>query len=192
MQATLNTYPNLSIRPGSVHDVTFFTSNHDRNGELPLVSGIRLETGEVISCSQVVICTGTFLAGEIHIGMDAFLFLFLGPHNSKGTRAFPAGRLGDKESPGSGLSSTLDRIGFKLGRLKTGTPARLDTKTINFDGMEKQEGEANPWPFSFLTKNVTNKVSAILGSFLQDTYLYYSRTSKQFATRPIPLQPPIK
>jgi tRNA uridine 5-carboxymethylaminomethyl modification enzyme len=87
-------------------------------------------------------------------------FYFLSLTTRKGTQAFPAGRLGDKESPVSGLSSTLDRIGFKLGRLKTGTPARLDKKTINFDGMEKQEGEANPWPFSFLTKNVTNKVSA--------------------------------
>lgn len=62
MQATLNNYPNLSIKAGSVHDVIFHP------GEQPRVSGIRLENGEVISCSQVVICTGTFLAGEIHIG----------------------------------------------------------------------------------------------------------------------------
>jgi tRNA uridine 5-carboxymethylaminomethyl modification enzyme len=70
MQVTLNSYPNLSIKAGSVRDVTFFKNNHERNGELPLVSGVQLATGEVISCSQVVICTGTFLAGEIHIGMD--------------------------------------------------------------------------------------------------------------------------
>ncbi|KIM30631.1 hypothetical protein M408DRAFT_328168 [Serendipita vermifera MAFF 305830] len=141
MQATLNTYPNLSIKAGSVHDVSFHPPGQCESGAVPRVSGIRLESGEFISCSQVVICTGTFLAGEIHIGL----------------RAFPAGRMGDKESPASGLSSTLNKLGFKLGRLKTGTPARLDIKTIDFTGMERQEGESNPWPFSFMTSEVTNK-----------------------------------
>lgn len=157
MQATLNEYPNLSIKAGGVHDITFHTTQEE--SEEPRVSGIRLETGEIISCSQVVICTGTFLAGEIHIGTINSTLLHRGLSHRIGLRAFPAGRLGDKESPASGLSSTLNKAGFKLGRLKTGTPARLDKNTINFEKMERQVGESNPWPFSFLTNEVTNKVS---------------------------------
>jgi tRNA uridine 5-carboxymethylaminomethyl modification enzyme len=82
MQALLKDYPNLTIKAGSVHDITFQNglavqnaiqssdggSTNDSVGPKPSVAGIRLESGEVISCSQVVICTGTFLAGEIHIG----------------------------------------------------------------------------------------------------------------------------
>lgn len=77
MQATLNTYPNLSIKAGSVHDVTFSETTSDGT-ELPLVSGIRLETGEVLRCKQVIICTGTFLAGEIHIGKHSPIHLLCG------------------------------------------------------------------------------------------------------------------
>jgi tRNA uridine 5-carboxymethylaminomethyl modification enzyme len=155
MQAALKSYPNLTIQTGSVHDITF-SSDHD--GSSPVVSGVRLESGEILSCSQVIICTGTFLAGEIHIGkygdfsLSFHLMLFLG------LRAFPSGRMGDRESPPSGLSTTLRHAGFQLGRLKTGTPARLDKKTINFEGMERQEGEINPWPFSYTTDEVSNKV----------------------------------
>lgn len=150
MQDLLASYPNLTIRTGSVHDITFSDDSHNGyNG--PTVSGIRLETGEVISCSQVIVCTGTFLAGEIHIGLQAF----------------PSGRMGDRESPASGLSTTLRNAGFQLSRLKTGTPARLFKDSINFKGMTRQDGEQNPIPFSYLTEEVTNAVrqpiSVILG-----------------------------
>lgn len=101
-----------------------------------------LDSGEVIPCTQVVICTGTFLSGEIHIGM----------------RRFPAGRLNDAPSPSEGLSASLAAAGFKLGRLQTGTPARLDGKTINFEGMVAQEGDKVPRPFSFLHSAVPNAV----------------------------------
>jgi tRNA uridine 5-carboxymethylaminomethyl modification enzyme len=68
--------------------------------------------------------------------------------------------MGDPDSPPSGLSSTLDKAGFKLGRLKTGTPARLEKNSINFEGMEVQFGEKEPEPFSFLNEEVDNKVNS--------------------------------
>lgn len=72
-------------------------------------------------------------------------------------KRFPAGRLGD--APSIGLSASLNSAGFKLGRLQTGTPARLDRNTIDFRGMEKQVGDASPTPFSFLNDVVDNAVS---------------------------------
>ncbi|PVG02346.1 mitochondrial translation optimization protein [Serendipita vermifera] len=150
MQALLNSYPNLTIKAGSVHDIIFSGDNALQDiwasGAPPTVAGVRLETGEVVTCSQVIVCTGTFLAGEIHIGL----------------KAFPSGRMGDRESPASGLSSTLNRAGFKLGRLKTGTPARLDKNSINFTNMDPQCGEMDPWPFSFLTDEVSNKDNQVV------------------------------
>ena len=118
-----------------------------------------LDTGEVIKCTQVVLCTGTFLSGEIHIGRlrarhygtTVLCVFFLG------MKRIPAGRMGD--SPARGLSDSLSRAGFKLGRLQTGTPARLYSRTVNVKDMEVQEGNANPSPFSFLNTAVANKVS---------------------------------
>lgn len=144
MQSALKNYPNLSLMAGTVHDLVLAEPSLDES-ERPRVAGVKLESGEVVSCSQVVICTGTFLAGEIHIGL----------------RSFPAGRMGDRESPPAGLSSTLNKAGFKLGRLKTGTPARLAKDTINFTGMTRQDGEIDPWPFSFITDEVANKSNQI-------------------------------
>jgi tRNA uridine 5-carboxymethylaminomethyl modification enzyme len=72
-------------------------------------------------------------------------------------KRFPAGRMGD--SSAHGLSESLSRAGFKLGRLQTGTPARLDAHTVNVKDMEVQEGDADPSPFSFLNTTVANKVS---------------------------------
>jgi len=71
-----------------------------------------------------------------------------------GMKRWPAGRIG--EDPSIGLSASLRNAGFKLGRLQTGTPARLDAKTINFEGMERQVGDERPLPFSFLNKEVDN------------------------------------
>jgi tRNA uridine 5-carboxymethylaminomethyl modification enzyme len=79
-----------------------------------------------------------------------------------GMKRFPAGRLGDR--PSTGLSASLKNAGFKLGRLQTGTPARLDGKTINFSGMQRQDGDSTPAPFSFLNSSVDNAVRSL--SFL--------------------------
>lgn len=81
-------------------------------------------------------------------------------------KRFPAGRMGD--SPARGLSESLARAGFKLGRLQTGTPARLDARTVNLKGLEAQEGDANPIPFSFMNATVANKASRCLCAHRKD------------------------
>ena len=101
------------------------------------IVGVRLESGEILGCSKVVITTGTFLGGEIHIGLDVF----------------PSGRMG--EAATFGLSKSLRDAGFQLGRLKTGTPPRLDRKTIDFSILEVQPGDEPPTPFSYLNTEVT-------------------------------------
>ncbi|KAF8497777.1 mitochondrial translation optimization protein [Russula emetica] len=150
MQNLLLNYPNLDVRAGSVFDLVFnpnvppaYESSSSQN-VFAAIDGVRLDTGEVIKCTQVVLCTGTFLSGEIHIGM----------------KRFPAGRMGD--SPARGLSESLARAGFKLGRLQTGTPARLDARTVNVKDMEVQEGNADPLPFSFLNTTVANKDNQVV------------------------------
>nr|GAT55107.1 mitochondrial translation optimization protein [Mycena chlorophos] len=134
MQAALRDYPNLDIRAGGAFDLVIDASHQHRR-----ISGVKLQTGEVISCTQVVLCTGTFLSGEIHIGL----------------KRFPAGRLNSPPSP-EGLSGTLVAAGFKMGRLQTGTPARLARDSINFNGMQRQDGDAEPQPFSFVHDRVDN------------------------------------
>ena len=94
----------------------------------------------MITCSQVVICTGTFLSGEIHIGM----------------KRFPAGRM--NEAPSVGLSASLSAAGFRLGRLQTGTPARLAKDSVDFSKLVVQEGDKTPLPFSFMNDTVANAV----------------------------------
>jgi tRNA uridine 5-carboxymethylaminomethyl modification enzyme len=76
---------------------------------------------------------------------------------TSGMKRFPAGRMGD--APARGLSQSLASAGFQLGRLQTGTPARLDARTVNLDGMEVQEGDVDPSPFSFLHATVANRAS---------------------------------
>ncbi|KZT30098.1 glucose-inhibited division protein A subfamily [Neolentinus lepideus HHB14362 ss-1] len=137
MQDTILHYPNLDVRAGSVFDLVF-GSEELRNGVWGNIQGVKLETGEVIKCSQVVICTGTFLSGEIHIGL----------------RTIPAGRM--NEAPSIGLSASLRSAGFKLGRLQTGTPARLDAGSIDFSQMGRQDGDVIPSPFSYMNWNVDN------------------------------------
>ncbi|MDD9901556.1 MAG: tRNA uridine-5-carboxymethylaminomethyl(34) synthesis enzyme MnmG [Alphaproteobacteria bacterium] len=101
------------------------------------VTGVKTSTGTVLSCGALVVTTGTFLRGIIHRGAD--------------THA--AGRIGEK--PAVGLALSLERLGLPLGRLKTGTPARLDGKTIDWAALEEQPGDNPPQPFSFLTDKVT-------------------------------------
>ncbi|KIO23131.1 hypothetical protein M407DRAFT_215367 [Tulasnella calospora MUT 4182] len=136
MQETLfgGNYQNLDVRAASVFDLVFEHEAASAQGRWGSIRGVKLDTGEIISCSSVVICTGTFLSGEIHIGL----------------KSFPAGRRNEAPSPPEGLSSSLSRAGFKLGRLKTGTPPRLVKDSINFEGMEVQYGDEDRWSFSFM------------------------------------------
>ncbi|KAI5121520.1 hypothetical protein M0805_002581 [Coniferiporia weirii] len=152
MQAELFNYRNLDIRSGSVFDVILDETSADHQRSL-LVRGVQLESGEQILCSQIVVCTGTFLSGEIHIG----------------SRRIPAGRIG--EAPSVGLSGSLRKAGFKLGRLQTGTPARLAADTINFDKTMKLSGDKEPSPFSFMNRTVKNSENQI--------HCYLTRTTPE-------------
>jgi tRNA uridine 5-carboxymethylaminomethyl modification enzyme len=102
------------------------------------VTGVRLADGRTLRCGAAVLTTGTFLRGLIHIG----------------EQQTPAGRVG--EAPAVGLSLTLERLGFALGRLKTGTPPRLDGTTIDWAAVEMQPGDDPPPPFSMLTERIDN------------------------------------
>jgi tRNA uridine 5-carboxymethylaminomethyl modification enzyme len=136
MREELQAYPNLSIVLGTVADIVTTSEGHL---SLKTIAGVRLESGDVISASHVVITTGTFLGGEIHIGLESF----------------SSGRMG--EAATFGLSRSLRDAGFKLGRLKTGTPPRLAKQTINFNKLEEQTGDDPPLPFSFLNDVVSVK-----------------------------------
>ena len=120
---------NLQIVEGGVEDLT-----QDGAGR---VSGVVLADGRRITARSVVITTGTFLRGLIHIGEVQI----------------PAGRVSEK--PSVGLAETIQRLGFRLGRLKTGTPARLDGRTIDWANLDVQRGDDPPRPFSFLTDKIT-------------------------------------
>ena len=129
MQALLADQENLEIRAAAVEDLWL-----DGEGR---VAGIVTADGERLAAPRVVLTTGTFLRGLIHMGEDTT----------------PAGRVGDEAS--YGLSDTLERFGFALGRLKTGTPPRLDGRTIDWAGLDVQEGDDPPAPFSTLTDRIT-------------------------------------
>ncbi len=128
VQALLSEQPNLSVRPCSVEDLYL-----DRHGRC---AGVVTGTGGRLAAGAVVLTAGTFLRGVIHIGGE--------------TQA--AGRAGD--APALGLSRTLESLGFALGRLKTGTPPRLDGRTIDYGGLQIQPGDDIPEPFSMLTQSI--------------------------------------
>lgn len=134
MKAEMVSTPNLNIVEGKVADIV---TAHDERAGKGRVVGVKLESGEILPCDKVVITTGTFLGGEIHIGLEAY----------------PSGRMG--EAATTGLSRSLRDAGFKLGRLKTGTPPRLSKQSINFSGLEVQPGDDPPSPFSFMNEKVT-------------------------------------
>jgi tRNA uridine 5-carboxymethylaminomethyl modification enzyme len=139
MQAILAAQAGLEIRAAAAEDLLL-----DATGR---VSGVVLGDGQIIATGRVILTTGTFLRGLIHIG----------------ERKIPAGRVG--EAPALGLSRTLERAGFALGRLKTGTPPRLDRRTIDWAGLEEQKGDDPPPPFSFLTRAIkTPQVSCHITS----------------------------
>ena len=123
----------LSIIEGKVGDIVVTKiGKQESTYSQGKITGVRLQSGEIITTSHVVITTGTFLGGEIHIGLEAF----------------PSGRIG--EAATFGLSNSLRTAGFTLGRLKTGTPPRLDRNTIDVSILEVQPGESPPQPFSYL------------------------------------------
>ncbi|GFP60422.1 mitochondrial translation optimization protein 1 [Trichoderma asperellum] len=136
MRSELESYPNLSIVLESVSDIVLSENNGSTEGSKGAIAGVRLENGEILQTGRVVITTGTFLGGEIHIGLEAY----------------PAGRIG--EAATTGLSKSLRDAGFQLGRLKTGTPPRLDKSSINFDILQRQFGDDPPAPFSYLNTEV--------------------------------------
>src|SRR5271169_1615270 len=129
MQEALRQTANLTVVEGEADDLVLADGH---------VAGVRLTDGRVFGAGAVVLTTGTFLRGLIHIG----------------ERKIPAGRVG--EAPAAGLSSTLERTGFVLGRLKTGTPPRLDGTTVDWSALEMQQGDEPPEPFSALTERITN------------------------------------
>ncbi|MCB9982908.1 MAG: tRNA uridine-5-carboxymethylaminomethyl(34) synthesis enzyme MnmG [Rhodospirillales bacterium] len=129
MQAELSDYSNLTLVEGAAEDLIL-----DETGE---VAGVKTQDGREFSCKAVVLTTGTFLRGMIH----------------RGEEQTPAGRVG--EEPAIGLALTLERLGFPLGRLKTGTPARLDGRTIDWGQCEEQPGDARPQPFSTMNSEIT-------------------------------------
>ncbi|KAJ4414213.1 Mitochondrial Translation Optimization [Gnomoniopsis sp. IMI 355080] len=138
MREELTNYPGLSVVLGSVSDIVVGAVEEGQgDGAKSKITGVRLESGEIIPTNHVIITTGTFLGGEIHIGLEAF----------------PSGRMG--EAATFGLSKSLRDAGFQMGRLKTGTPPRLDRKTINYAILEPQEGDDPPMPFSYLNDTVT-------------------------------------
>ena len=137
MREEIEGYQGLSVVEGSVADIIVDRTEEGREkGSYGKITGVRLESGQIIPTGNVVITTGTFLGGEIHIGLDAY----------------PSGRMG--EAATFGLSKSLREAGFTLGRLKTGTPPRLDAKSINWKILEAQEGDDPPMPFSYMNDRV--------------------------------------
>lgn len=135
MQKVILNYPNLNIIEAQVEDIIIEPSSNflDVSGRNHgTVKGVILNDGSVFNCSKVVITTGTFLGGEIHIGLEAY----------------PSGRMGEEAT--FGLSSTLKEAGFRLGRLKTGTPPRLSSKSINYKNLLQQPSDFPPEPMSYM------------------------------------------
>lgn len=128
MQGEIRETPNLTVIEGEADELLL------ENGR---IAGLKLADGREFACRAVVITTGTFLRGIIHLG----------------EKNWPAGRI--DEAPAVGLSGSFERIGFTLGRLKTGTPARLDGTTIDWDAVERQPGDDPAEPFSTLTDKIT-------------------------------------
>ena len=130
MKEKLVNYCNLSIFSDSVIGFIFYKNS---------INGFYTQSGKKVTSSKIILTTGTFLNGLIHIG----------------EQKIPAGRINEK--PSIGLSDQLKKYNFSLGRLKTGTPPRLDKTTIDFKNLEVQHADSDPYFFSFLTKENFNK-----------------------------------
>ena len=130
MQEVLLNYENLEVIADPVVKFIF---------EKDTIRGFICQSGKKVTCNQLILTTGTFLNGLIHIGQ----------------KQIPAGRYDEK--PSTGLSEQLEKFNIKIGRLKTGTPPRLDGRTINYDSLEMQPADTEPYFFSFLTSKAINK-----------------------------------
>ncbi|AHC39420.1 tRNA uridine-5-carboxymethylaminomethyl(34) synthesis enzyme MnmG [Ehrlichia muris] len=131
MQDIILNYPNLTVLEASVEDFLVTEKNGQSSVEAVITSD-----QQAIYTKKLILTTGTFLQGTIHIG----------------SYATPAGRFG--EQPSIGLAKTLEKYHFKLGRLRTGTPPRLDINSINFSGLLEQKGDINPSPFSYMSQSI--------------------------------------
>ena len=155
MQEKLLNYRNLTVFSDPVIRFIF-----DENS----IIGFDTESGKSVFCKKLILTTGTFLNGLIHVGEEQT----------------PAGRYNEK--PSTGLSEQLKKYNFKIGRLKTGTPPRLDSRTINFENLEEQHADNDPYFFSFLTKNNLNKqISCRMTYTNEDVHKIISKNLKRSA-----------
>jgi tRNA uridine 5-carboxymethylaminomethyl modification enzyme len=136
---------NLVLAESGVEDLVFGPDNR--------VAGVKTQEGEIVTAGAVVVTTGTFLRGMIHLGETQI----------------PGGRAGDP--PAVGLAYSFRRVGFRVGRLKTGTPPRLDGRTIHWESLDEQKGDEPPTPFSFLTSWIsTPQISCHISGTGPDTH----------------------
>ncbi len=155
MRKKLVNYCNLSVFSDPVIEFIFINNS---------INGFITKSGKKIITSKLILTTGTFLNGLIHIG----------------DKTTPAGRYNEK--PTTGLSDQLKKNNFKIGRLKTGTPPRLDSRTINFDKLEKQYADDDPYFFSFMTKrNLNRQVSCSMTYTNKQVHKIISKNLKRSA-----------
>uniref|UniRef100_A0A663ECG9 5-taurinomethyluridine-[tRNA] synthase subunit MTO1, mitochondrial n=1 Tax=Aquila chrysaetos chrysaetos TaxID=223781 RepID=A0A663ECG9_AQUCH len=152
MQKEILNTPLLTVREASVEDLLLTEPEPGHPGKCQ-VTGVVLGDGSTVHAGSVILTTGTFLRGMVLIGLEMH----------------PAGRLGDQ--PAIGLAQTLEKLGFAVGRLKTGTPPRLAKDTIDFSGLEERTADNPPVPFSFLSEAVWIKPEDQLSCYLTHTTL---------------------
>lgn len=160
IQGELNKTENLEIAEGSVEDILYDDLADGRK----VIKGVVFKKDgheTSVRCKSVVITTGTFLRGQINIGLDVR----------------PAGRMGDE--PAIGLAKSLEDIGFKLSRLKTGTPPRIKANTINYDILDKHYGDNPPTPFSFMNSKVWLKPEDQVTVYMSYTTLKVNEIVKE-------------
>ncbi|XP_067949204.1 protein MTO1 homolog, mitochondrial-like [Watersipora subatra] len=133
MQQLVHSYPNLTVRQGAVENLLVELAACQKQR---VCHGVTLEDGEEVNAKKVILTTGTFLRGMINIGLEVR----------------PAGRIGDE--PAVGLAKTIEDAGFRMGRMKTGTPPRLDKQTVDFERCQVHFGDKTPTPFSFMNERV--------------------------------------
>ncbi len=139
MREVVESQPNLTVIEGMVTDFQVETLRNEASSRpSSRITGVVTDDGHFFSAQAVVLCSGTFLNGLIHMG----------------EKSIPAGRIG--EPPVTGVTEKLLSLGFQTGRLKTGTPPRLNGKTIDYDCLTEQPGDEPPPPFSIFTKEITN------------------------------------
>ncbi|XP_072498704.1 protein MTO1 homolog, mitochondrial isoform X3 [Notamacropus eugenii] len=169
MQEEILTTPLLTVRETAVEDLLLMEPDSGHPGKCR-VSGVVLEDGSKVYAESVILTTGTFLRGMILIGLETY----------------PAGRLGDQ--PSIGLAQTLEKLGFVMGRLKTGTPPRIAKDSINFSSLNKQMPDNPSVPFSFLSEAVWLRPEEQLPCYLT----YTNSRVEQIVKENIHLNPHVK